>query len=98
MMTQVYSIVLVYIVYAFFSNSIWSPVNTIIAAISPESERGLSYSFFFLTEGLIASFTPTLVAGVIELSDVWIVFPLSVLVMIIGLIILQFLPRKKNVH
>ena len=50
-MTQVYSIVLVYLVYAFFSNSIWSPVNTIIAAISPESERGLSYSIFFLTEG-----------------------------------------------
>jgi len=93
-MTQVYSIVLVYIVYAFFSNSIWSPVNTIIAAISPKSEIGLSYSIFFLTEGLIASLTPPLVAGVIGLSEVWIVFPLSVSVMIVGLIIFQFLPRS----
>ena len=96
LMTQVYLLVLVYLVYAFFSNSIWSPMNTIVAAITPESERGLSYSIYFFTEGLIASFTPTLVAGVIELSDVWFVFPFSITFMIIGLIILQFLPSKNK--
>lgn len=96
LMTQVYLLVLIYLVYAFFSNSIWSPMNTIVAAITPESERGLSYSIYFFTEGLIASFTPTLVAGVIELSDVWFIFPFSIIFMIIGLIILQFLPSKNK--
>ncbi len=96
LMTQVYLLVLVYLVYAFFSNCLWSPMNTIVAAITPESERGLSYSIYFLTEGLIASFTPTLAAGVIELSDVWFVFPFSIISMILGLIIIQFLPNLKK--
>ncbi len=96
LMTQVYFLVLVYLVYAFFSNSLWSPMNTIVVAITPESERGLSYSIYFLTEGLIASFAPTLVAGVIELSDVWFVFPFSIIFMILGLIILQFLPNSQK--
>ncbi len=96
LMTHVYLLVLVYLVYAFFSNSLWSPMNTIVSAITPESERGLSYSIYFFTEGLIASFTPTLVAGVIELSDVWFIFPFSIIFMITGLIILQFLPNPKN--
>ena len=96
LMTQVYLIVFVYLVYAFFSNSLWSPMNTIVAAITPESKRGLSYSVYFFTEGLIASFTPTLMAGVIELSDVWFVFPFSIVFMILGLIILQLLPNLKK--
>jgi len=96
LMTHVYLLVLVYLVYALFGNSLWSPMNTIVAAITPESERGLSYSIYFFTEGLIASFTPTLVAGVIELSDVWFIFPFSIIFMIMGLIILQFLPKPKK--
>ena len=96
LMTHVYLLVLVYLVYALFGNSLWSPMNTIVAAITPESERGLSYSIYFFTEGLIASFTPTLVAGVIELSDVWFVFPFSIIFMIMGLIILQLLPKPKK--
>jgi hypothetical protein len=71
-------------------------MNTIVATVTPESERGLSYSIYFFTEGLIASFAPTLVAGVIELSDVWFAFPFSILFMILGLTILQFLPRLKE--
>ena len=96
LMTHVYLLVLAYLVYALFGNSLWSPMNTIVAAITPESERGLSYSIYFFTEGLIASFTPTLVAGVIELSDVWFVFPFSIIFMIMGLIILQLLPKPKK--
>jgi MFS family permease len=96
LMTHIYLLVLVYLVYALFGNSLWSPMNTIVAAITPESERGLSYSIYFFMEGLIASFTPTLVAGVIELSDVWFVFPFSIIFMIMGLIILQFLPKPKK--
>lgn len=96
LMTQIYLLTVLYLVYAFFSNSLWSPMNTIVATVTPESERGLSYSIYFFTEGLVASFAPTLVAGVIELSDVWFAFPFSITFMILGLIILQFLPIPKK--
>lgn len=43
---QVTFLILIYVVYAFFSNSLWSPMNTIVAAVTPESERGLSYSIY----------------------------------------------------
>lgn len=96
LMAQVHLIILVYITYAFFSNSLWSPMNTIVAATTAESERGLSYSVYFLTEGLTASFTPTLAAEVIELSGVWFVFPFSITFMIMSLIIIQFLPNANR--
>lgn len=96
LMAQVYLLILVYLVYAFFSNCLWSPMNTIVAAITPESERGLSYSIYFLTEGLIAFFSPTLAGGIIELSDVWFVFPFSIISMILGLIIIHFLLNLKK--
>ena len=90
---QVAFLILIYVVYAFFSNSLWSPMNTIVAAVTPESERGLSYSIYFLTEGLVASFAPTMAAAVIELSNVWFVFPFGIVLMIVSLIAIRFLPN-----
>jgi MFS family permease len=90
---QVAFLILMYIVYMFFSNSLWSPMNTIVVAVTPESERGLSYSIYFLTEGLVASFAPTMAAGIIELSNVWFVFPFGILLMIVSLIAIRFLPN-----
>jgi hypothetical protein len=70
-------------------------MNTTVANLTPASERGLSYSVYFFTEGLVASMTPTLVAGFVELTDIWYVFPLSVVFLIVSLIALQlFLGRS----
>jgi predicted MFS family arabinose efflux permease len=90
---HLYFLTFVYLVYTFFSNALWSPMNTIVASITPEAERGLSYSLYFFTEGLIASIAPSIAAGVIEFSSVWHVFPFSVAFFIISLVIFQFLPR-----
>lgn len=91
--SQLYLLTLVYLVYSLFSSAVWSPVNTIVAHITPEKDRGLSYSVYFLTEGLVASIAPSLAAGVIELSSVWHIFPFSVTFFIISLAILRFLPH-----
>jgi MFS family permease len=94
--SQLYLLILIYVLYAFFNNALWSPINATVADLTPITERGLSFSIYFFTEGLIGSIAPTLAAGVIELSDVWFVFPFSVAFIVTGLIILQFLPNHKR--
>ncbi len=95
MVSQLYLLILIYLLYAFFNYAVWSPMNVIIADMTPITERGMGFSVYFFTESLIASIAPTLAAGVIELSDVWFVFPFSIIFLVIALIILKlcFLPR-----
>jgi MFS family permease len=91
--SHLYSIAIVYLIYTVFSNALWSPMNTIVASVTPESERGLSYSYYFFTEGLMDSIAPSIAAGVIELSSVWHIFPFSAAFFIISLLVLRLLPR-----
>jgi len=84
-----YLLVIVYLAYMFFSSSVWSPMNSIVANITPKVGRGYSYSVYFLSEGVVVSITPTIVAAVIGLYEIWFIFPFSIVFMIIGLIVLQ---------
>lgn len=93
MVSSLYLLAFVYLMYSLFNNALWSPMNTIVASITPETSRGLSYSMYFFTEGFMDSIAPTIAAGVIEASSVWSVFPFSVVFFIISLVIFQFLPR-----
>ena len=96
LVSQLYLLTLVFLVYMFFSSALWSPMNTMVASITPETDRGLSYSLYFFTEGLIASIAPTMAAGVIGLSSVWHVFPFSAAFFIASIIILQLLPHFRR--
>lgn len=96
LMTHTYLLGLLYVIYALFMSLLWSPMNTIVAAVTPESKRGLSYSIYFFAEGLTASITPIIAAGIIAVSSVWFVFPFSVAFMMLGLITLQFLPQSMD--
>jgi len=93
---ELYLIILAYLLYSFFSSAIWSPMNTIVAHVTPETERGMSYSVYFLTEGLLASVAPTLAAGFIQLTQIWFIFPYSVVFMVASVIILQFLKLPQH--
>ena len=95
-MEHLYLLTFMYLVYTLFSNALWSPMNTIVARISTSVNRGLSYSFYFFTEGLMDSIAPTIAAGVIAGSTVWFVFPFSVALFMTSLIVLQFLPRLEK--
>ena len=94
--SQLYFLALIYILYSFFNNAVWSPINSLVADMTPITERGLSFSVYFFTEGLIDSIAPILAAGVIELSDVWFVFPFSIVFFVACLVILQFPPNHKQ--
>ena len=95
LMAQPYLLVIVYLLYSFFSNSAWSPLNVLATELIPEANRGLGFSVYFLVEGMILSVAPTLAAGVIMFSDVWFVFPFSALFIIASLIVLRFLPQSR---
>lgn len=92
---QFYFLVIVYVVYSLFNSSAWAPINVIVANTSPSGSKGLGYSLSSLTEGIVASLAPVLIAGVIQLSNsLWIVFPLSVIFMLVSIIVLQVFHRK----
>jgi MFS family permease len=94
--SHLYLLILVYGIYAFFSNAVWSPMNVLVADFSPVGERGLGFSLYFLTEGMVASVAPTLAASVIIFSDVWFVFPFSIFFLLSGLMILQRFRRLES--
>jgi predicted MFS family arabinose efflux permease len=85
--------VLIFVVYSFFSSNVWAPINTLVAQLTPMTKRGLSYSIYFFTEGLLISIAPTLAAGVIELTNAWFIMPFSVVFLVASLLMLQFLPQ-----
>lgn len=87
-------VIIVFILYAFFNSTIWSPLNTIVARITPAALRGLSYSFYFSAEGIIASIAPAFTGAVIELTDVWFFLPFSITFLITSVILLQFQNRN----
>jgi predicted MFS family arabinose efflux permease len=89
-------IVLTYIVYSFFANGMWSPMNALVADMLPSTDAGLGFSVYFFTDGLTTAIAPTVAAGAIELSGVWFVFPFSALFLVSSLIMLQFLPRHRK--
>ncbi len=94
--SHLYLLVLVYGLYSFFSNAVWSPMNVLVADISPATERGLGFSLYFFTEGMVASVAPTLAATLILMTDVVFVFPFSIFFLLSGLIILQRFHQSKN--
>jgi len=94
MSAQLPLLILGYLVYAFFSNSVWSPLNTMVADLTPATDRGLSFSVYFFTEGLIVSATPTIAATVIGFTDIWHIFPFSILFFAACMVTFQLLSTR----
>jgi MFS family permease len=91
LLTDTTSLTLTFLVYAFFGYAVWSPLNALMAEITPAATRGLGYSIVLFVDGLMASATPVLAAGVIELLDIWVIFPFSVVFLVASVFILQLL-------
>ena len=89
--SQLYVLTVIYAIYMFFSYSVWAPMNTLVAEITPSKERGLSYSVYFFSEGLIASVAPAAAVAVITAVGIWYVMPFSIIFLLGGLMVLQLL-------
>lgn len=88
---NIFFITIPYILYSFFNNCVWSPINTIVAKITPPRERGLSFSLYFFTEGLVTSLAPTVAGLLIELLGIPILFPFSAICLLVSLVFLNLL-------
>jgi FSR family fosmidomycin resistance protein-like MFS transporter len=91
LLTDTTSLTLTFLVYAFFGYAVWSPLNALMAEITPLATRGLGYSIVLFVDGLMASATPVLAAGVIELLGIWVIFPFSVVFLVTSVFVLQLL-------
>ena len=89
--SEFYLLAALYVTYAFFSASVWSPTNALVADITPREKRGLSFSIYFFTEGLVFSMAPAIAAAMIGLAQIWYIFPFSIAFQIASLVILQLL-------
>ncbi len=96
--TQLYLLTFIYLIFMMFNYSAYVPMNTIVASMASPTKIGLSFSAYFFIEGLVISVTPLILASIIELTDIWQIFPFSIIFLLSSLIILQFIryPRRAN--
>lgn len=94
--SQLYLLTSVYLLYRFFSDSVWVPMNTIVAHITPGAGRELGFGAYLFIEGFMMSIVPIAAAKVIELSNVWYVFPFSIVFLGMSLFVLQLLPYSRR--
>lgn len=93
---QLNLVVFIYVLYSYFSNSIWVPLNTVVVDVTPRTVRGLSYSAFFFVENLALCITPAAIAAVIGMSDIWYIFPFSITFLVISLVTLQLVRKVQT--
>jgi predicted MFS family arabinose efflux permease len=74
LLSNIDSVVLTYLMFALCNNTVWSPMNTMVVDLIPVTERGLGFSMYFLTEGLVEAVSPTIAVQVIGLSSVTVLF------------------------
>ncbi|HUK29001.1 MAG TPA: MFS transporter [Candidatus Acidoferrales bacterium] len=86
--------IIVYLAYAFFDFAVWSPMHTLVAEITPDKTRGLSYSTYFFVHTLMFSLAPMLAAGFIQLYGIAIIFPLGVVLLATALAMLTALRER----
>jgi AAHS family cis,cis-muconate transporter-like MFS transporter len=96
LVSDLYVLVPTYLVLAFFNSIAWTPMNTMVADMMPVTQRGLGFSMYFFIEGVIEAVSPTIAAKLIDFSSIVYLFPFSLAMVIVGLVILQFLRFPKT--
>jgi MFS family permease len=86
-----------YLFFSFFSNSIWTPMTSITASLTPLNRRGFAYSLSMSTFQLVFVITPPLIATIIELFSFWVMFPLSSLLIIVSIFALRMSTIRSHI-
>jgi len=87
-------LVVTYLVYAFFDSSIWIPGSSLVAHLTPRDQRGVGYSTYFITNGIIGALSPAIVAQFIGIYGLWYIFPFAILMFASSTLILQIIPLR----
>jgi maltose/moltooligosaccharide transporter len=87
--SQIHLLALIYMIYSFFGYGVYVNMNTIVAEVTPATERIMGFSVYFFTEALLASLTPTLAATIIEPFGILYIFPFGIILLIASVIALN---------
>jgi len=85
---------IVYLFFSFFSNSVWTPMTSITASLTPLNRRGFAYSLSMSTLQIVFVITPPLIAKIVEFSSLWIMFPISFVLIVMGVLALRISTRS----
>jgi MFS family permease len=81
--------ILFYLVYGFF-NIMTMPITTsMVTEIVPKKSRGTAYSLMFLPMRVIGIVMPIILSLLINLFEIWIIFPIALIFFVISLIVTQ---------
>lgn len=83
--------VVCYLVYGFFSIMTMPITSSLVAKITPEKSRGTAYSLQFIPMSAVGIVMPIMLGGLIDVLDIWIIFPIAIALYIIALVIAQAL-------
>ncbi len=84
-------IILFYLVYGFF-NSMTMPITTsLVAKIVPPKSRGTAYSLQFIPMSIIGIVMPIILSILIDMLEIWIIFPIAIIFYTVVLVITQIL-------
>ena len=80
--------VIVYMAYGFVGTLGMAARSTLIANLTPSSRRGVGYALLFLPGSIMGAIAPVVAANLIELFGFSRLFPASILISLVGLIVL----------
>lgn len=80
--------VIVYMIYGFVGTLGMAARSALIANLTPSSQRGVGYALLFLPGSIMGAIAPMVAANLIELFGMARLFPVSIVISIIGLVIL----------
>ncbi|MFB0522326.1 MAG: MFS transporter [Candidatus Bathyarchaeia archaeon] len=92
--TSTIQTVLFYLVYGFF-NIMTMPITTsLVAKIIPQKSRGTAYSLQFIPMSIVGIVMPIILGILINLLEIWKIFPIAIAFYIIVLVISQILKMQ----
>ncbi len=89
--TSTIQTVLFYLVYGFFNSMTMPITSSLVPKIVPPKSRGTAYSLQFVPMSIVGIVMPITLGILIDLFEVWIIFPIAIVFYIIVLIITQIL-------
>jgi MFS family permease len=75
--------------FTFFSCTVWPPINSMTASLSPINKRGLAYSLSQTTFQAMSALSPPITAMIIESTSLIMMFPFSFLLLLASMLALR---------
>lgn len=86
--------ILFLLIYGFFAEATSSATSSLVAHATPISHRGFAYGLYFFPTSLLAAFSPIVAGWIIEVLDIWYIFPFALILLFLSLILLYLMPAE----